>query len=1741
MSPPPSTTLDMATIQQQTNRKITSLTENLILLLENTISGSTLYAMSEKINFQKLIQTEYSNNVFEHELFGLLVKNKYAITNNTSGGNNIVQNENLLENINDNINYSSVKFPFSLVICSSAVVSNSIRVSNVGMVLIKFILCLRMLHKKVATPECQNCLLATDMGVLPFGRICIDVDYKTTVFVNDDLPTNKEYEEFIDECFNIVCSFTTTGNIIMTQNCFTPNTRSFHLITEQQFDSATQEVILFKISEGIKSICSHVKVDRVQTWMLPFGRGHIPVRKYDRKTCEFINLSFPYNEIDFELCMPFDLNMGIDNLYTLLTYDNTDDTVDDMDSADSAITHDVLNEYLNEEIVRRYHIRGVHNIKENLQSFVKVMSFKYDFGFMNRNNFRYEYNYLPQIFSDKYNNFFLIMSNKKLLFENNWQIPKSKIKQRPVEFYEIYRFIEHRFINGIENMKDLFALMPRNLIQKNVTIGNVDEIMPERNVSFESIQNVQEINQVYSGNMQFDFTFSEILNHNRNVNDFLKPKTKENPWPYMTEHCNELSSIASVDTKYIYEFFRKTIRNNVYPYEKSSNILTYFQNLQSIIHNSLFVQTITQTCNNILVNGDIISIQNHIFPLYEFFCRTHYIKSCVTMAEYEQVRVAIMVNTPIISIDEETFTQYRQKNIEFSPSKQAYRCFPYPNTPLAEIWRHLKPEHKILLHILYMLMVEHNYTSVFFYLHKIVSTSKNNQTYLVCSLLLNILDESYVTQDNQKVISYSSKEFLNFLYMTFINAGPNVRCGFDNGNVLFNMVTLESLVTDMETMFVASPIWFFLSNFQYMDENMEFTKRCDLFLQIFQQPPQVEASTSNRGGQENDSRADRGPPPAKQQKLFKASTFVPDKYLKMHHINEKYHSNLLSIFYKNIISICNTENGIYIYDGKKFCSPSQTIAHTPQMIKDPAKYSPIYRHQFGIYNTWTMQYERNTSTMYTQVNISNDDFYKYPELFNAYNDDVYKIIVNRFLKGITFTQILKNQKNLALFLAPIYEPDMENIIHPETLNYNIDSIQMNIHDLSSSEFILPDEMFCGILQTKNKLYEMFKWLYAIICHYSENFSCIITNPGSFIPKCILPTTETTPDSNGCDSSYSMFQQHLVENRSLDTDTNKGENLMQRIHKILNSKKTEQQQNITDELQKLSQNELTSLIILFDNITKCDENSVDSSEEVLCSNHDGGSLSPSTESSSSSLTSISSQSVSEGRNNDRDKNGGLNEYITKFNLSTRGSNGNTQTDALMFYNNDEYMDNTKNKLLLDLFNRQVSDEISQMSPELFEKVITENFSTHISKFVLLTLSWLIRTLHVHIFTDTKFFRELQQNRQLLYDEMCELVFKYNGEFLYNNSIVDVVEIFKCYCKNTKLVVDPTFETTFAVDDDMYLGYDEAIENRVPRDVIEDIEAGCVSGIYQGQFIENTNVDLNRLWSRVTVPRNRHRISPLFSLHTSTGKSEYLSERCKKHFNNKHTNNFLDATSMKTNERGIDMARELNSNLVVCVEEFSNLSEKFKQICGHSSITYKPLWADNKSSFQNNATVLLATNNDPKCTEAAVIARLHPYPRRIQYVTVNKYSKFKRAAMCSAAIVLNVNNIFAVQLILEKMPGVMVESVKGNFMMTWILKRFFLYNILDPVTVQRSETLQKHIDGFYSMINAPQLVLDRLELNKGEMKLLQFRKLVTRICEDNRNIFGTKINSYDVYKEIYDRLKSMIDTETGTIRVSEKPEK
>lgn len=1690
------------------------------LFLNQTLQGGVMQSFSEKMNFVKLTQAQYQSGIFESELFSILLKNNYA----TLRRNTVQQKPN--QEYNGSL-FASSSYPFQLQICS-ADSHSPILLNCEGLVVVKFILYLRMLNRRIGCDDGSNCLLGINMSLLPFGRLCIDVDYKTTDIEESDM----EYDKFCKECFLIVADFTTTGSIIMTKNYFTPNTRSFHLITEQQFDAGTRNVLLTKCAERIKARNRNVKIDQVYIWMLPFGRAHVPFQKYNRITNEFILLSFPYNEIDFELTMPFDLSQGTENIYTLYS-DIREGAVLDEDTGNFP----TLNEYSDDDdkFNKHYYIleKTTVDTKSHLQLFMKVLSCKYNFVYHGLNNMHFEHDFILQVMAHRYNNFFVVMSNKKMRFENNWQIPKTKTKPKPNEYYEIYRFLNHNFMHNIENIGDLFKKMPSRLVQNNVSIGNNSTGTVDNTASLDG-QDCRVLKQ-FTGTINDDFVNDQIEQIDTSSPISIISADDIHPWPYITDISTSLTDNASIHTKSIDNFFRNAIANNVYPYEKlpCNEGMIYFENIQSMLNEQNFVKIVDILCLR-LFNKEDVANRTYILSLYEFFCRVHYIDACLNKTDLQTLQACFKFYCP--PMREDDMCVYREKYVHMRPCSRVYEPFPIPDTPLAKHWSSLTPLSRVVIHITFMMMVEHNSTSVFVNLLKACTDTRNKEQ-IVCSFLLNIIDTSKYDRDTETVTkSYACREFLHFVYSTFINAGPKFKCNFEKNNIVFNMQAIDSYLTDLKTMYFTSPLWYFLSNFQYVDEEMDFLTRCDLFMMIFKPHYNAEQFPETIGG----------PTPPKQAKQSKAgnnATFNPATYFEKHNLPQMYKEDIIKIYYEHILCLINTDNGIYIYDSDHFClKPFPTnLSQKPIKVDDPKKYCPLYRHQYGIYNTWSMHFERNTNAFYMQVKISYDEFAQSPELFNPFNDNVYRIVINRFLKSITFTRLLNLQKNLSLLLAPIYDPTVENFILPIT--YKIDSIQINNYDLNSTEFILPESMLTDLLCHDNKLYEMFRWLYCIVCHYSESYACSVANVMSFIPKCILPIK--TSNGNSFDPSNditSLLNKHVNEasdfTGSGSDNNSRGEQLIQNIYKILENKQNEQRENITDELHKLSKREMESLITLFNNVHH--ENGAQSTADSTNQHHDVLILDIDniTDDLPSTSKGLLNRECGDGDCNNSVKVTDSHAELNKFNLSDGSTN--PDINSTIFFGNEEFADTSKIKLLSDLFNRKLSTEISQMSIEEFNVVINDNYDKHITRFILLILSWFLRTHHQHVFSQTLFFRQLTQYSQTIYDQIADLAFKHNGTFILNDRITDVSELFSIYCRNISLTVDPIFEHTMQSNTELYLGYDSEFEERVSPEIIKNIEDGCVAGIYQGQFIEDTVVDLHRMLARISIPRNQHRISPLLYKNSATGKTKFIRDLCNIHFNNKHHINNMDYTALVSNpERGSDVAPQLSANLIVCIEELVELKENFKLLCGDSAITYKRLYSDSKSSFQNNSTVILSTNNDPKCSEEAVLARLHIFPRTIQYAVVNKYLKFQRnTVFCKPTADIMTNNIMSVQFIMNRMPRNIFDNHKGNSMMIWLLKKFFLRDILDPITIQTSETLQQNINTFRVMINVPQLVMEHITVGQGLMKLIEFRKLVNRICEANRTLFSSRVDPYNIYTLMCDNLKIFINDDNDTINVEEK---
>ena len=261
-------------------------------------------------------------------------------------------------------------------------------------------------------------------------------------------------------------------------------------------------------------------------------------------------------------------------------------------------------------------------------------------------------------------------------------------------------------------------------------------------------------------------------------------------------------------------------------------------------------------------------------------------------------------------------------------------------------------------------------------------------------------------------------------------------------------------------------------------------------------------------------------------------------------------------------------------------------------------------------------------------------------------------------------------------------------------------------------------------------------------------------------------------------------------------------------------------------------------------------------------------------------------------------------------------------------------------------------------------------------------------------------------------------------------------------------------------------------------------------------------------------------------------------CEKVFQNPSVANFMDYTALRQNDRGVGLASCAHSSLIIVIEEFTELNELFKIVCGSSKLSYKSCYKDSRVGMQNYSTILLATNNDPKCNEEAIVERLHVFPRTIQYQTLNPTKKISRSSVINGQKLQEINNILAVQLVCEGLPRILGGSEYGNFILVWVLKRFFLNDIIDPVTIRCSRTLNNNNDKYRMMIDVNEFILRRLDLNTGSMDFQAFREFVTKTVEENRNIFHSKPEPTSTFSSVVQALGNFVDNNKKIIRVTPK---
>lgn len=202
---------------------------------------------------------------------------------------------------------------------------HEVKIGSAGYTLILIVLYCRYLYafSKIADQKLDkntfvvmlNHGLKINLRCSPICRVVIDVDLD-----NKELSTKMGSEAKAYIFSQLALFLPPKCRILITKNCSVPNTQSFHLITDHQFDVKSAEEIKMYIHD-VGNSKNTMKVDYVDQWALPHSRFHFPVGFYNRENgiSEVLPIEYdkvlPFNEWCY--MAPID-NMTIEKTFCIL-------------------------------------------------------------------------------------------------------------------------------------------------------------------------------------------------------------------------------------------------------------------------------------------------------------------------------------------------------------------------------------------------------------------------------------------------------------------------------------------------------------------------------------------------------------------------------------------------------------------------------------------------------------------------------------------------------------------------------------------------------------------------------------------------------------------------------------------------------------------------------------------------------------------------------------------------------------------------------------------------------------------------------------------------------------------------------------------------------------------------------------------------------------------------------------------------------------------------------------------------------------------------------------------------------------------------------------------------------------------------------------------------------------------------------------------------------------------------------
>lgn len=390
------------------------------------------------------------------------------------------------------------------------------------------------------------------------------------------------------------------------------------------------------------------------------------------------------------------------------------------------------------------------------------------------------------------------------------------------------------------------------------------------------------------------------------------------------------------------------------------------------------------------------------------------------------------------------------------------------------------------------------------------------------------------------------------------------------------------------------------------------------------------------------------------------------------------------------------------------------------------------------------------------------------------------------------------------------------------------------------------------------------------------------------------------------------------------------------------------------------------------------------------------------------------------------------------------------------------------------------------------------------FLLFVLSWYIRCFDKHVLSSTAFFKHVEENRKVLYDELKDVLKFYYGNLMINRNPKDLAHYFGRFCKNTKVSVPDRWANKIPHGYELGVKSCGRFEN--------EIYIAIVCWIVQSQFSIDSFVDLIKLTISFTHSGNTLRRFMGLLKRTASGKNQFVTFLISHLFPSKIERQMFVNNDLQTADKntGNFLAIPLTANLLTWFDEVTKLNDDLKCIINNSVLSEREMRKGKYSSFVTRSSVVITANGDPKGKDAATNLRMLPMDRFLQYVELRCGLNVVRYDSIVDPTLSPINEHLGIQMLVERLPasGETEITTVGSYFLIWSLSDLFFFNFKFPVSQKHSETMEKRLLEFL-FIAQPYMYIIRNKMFKfsatHEMDVATFDKKIIEIFNKNRGIF------------------------------------